>query len=265
MKNSEIIEFFENFAPPQFSESWDNVGLLVGDKNADVSKVLLALDVTDEVVDEAIELGASLIITHHPLIFRPIKSVTKDNALGERIIKLIKNDISVFVSHTNLDSTIGGTNDILSEILKLSDLQVLEPKPNFENYGLGRVGNLQNPKTLEELLKEIKATKLFDYVNYATDNFGLNKVVSKVGLCTGSASNDLIFKAKDLGCDVYVTGDLTYHTAQIAKDIGISIIDIGHYCSENIVFESIRNMLKSEFTDINFINSKVNAQTIYNF
>ncbi len=260
----EVMDYLETIAPKNLAESWDNVGLLVGDKNKEISKVLLALDVTDEVVDEAIKLNANLIVTHHPLIFKAVKTINTDDFVGNTIIKLIKNDIAVYTLHTNLDSGQGGTNDVLADILEMKNKSVLLPSELDENCGLGRYGEIAET-TVENLLKFMKNTNKFDYINYSLDNGGIDKQVKKVGLCTGSVMDSLIYKSKTLGCDVYVTGDVTYHTAQIAKRIGITIIDVGHYCSENIVFESLETKLKQEFNNINIETSQVNAQTIFSY
>ncbi len=260
----EVMNYLEQIAPKNLAESWDNVGLLVGDKNSKVTKVLLALDVTDEVVDEAIKLKANLIVTHHPLIFKAVKTINTDDFVGSTIIKLIKNDIAVYTLHTNLDSGFGGTNDVLFDILQMKNKQVLLPSEVDLNCGLGRYGDVTDT-SVENFLKFIKNTNKFDYINYSLDNEGMNKPVKKVGLCTGSVMDGLIYKSKSLGCDVYVTGDVTYHTAQIAKRIGITIIDVGHYCSENIVLESLKNKLKQEFNSIDIEVSKVNAQTIFSY
>ncbi len=259
----DIMDFLEKLAPKNLAESWDNVGLLVGDKNKEVSKVLLALDVTDEVVDEAIKLNANLIVTHHPLIFKAVKTVNTDDFVGKTIIKLIKNDIAVYTLHTNLDSGLGGTNDVLADILEMQNREVLLPSEVNETCGLGRYGDVKET-TVENLLKFMKNTNKFDFINYSLDDEGMNKPVRKIGLCTGSVMDSLIYKSKALGCDVYVTGDVTYHTAQIAKRVGITIVDVGHYCSENIVFENLQNKLKTEF-NINIEISKVNAQTIFSY
>ncbi len=265
MKIKEIINFLEDFAPVKLAESWDNVGLHIGNPDSVVTKVLLALDATDEVIDEAINLGANLIITHHPMIYKAVKNVNTTNPLGKRIIKLIKYDIAVYVVHTNLDINIGGTSEVLADVLGLENLAVLEPSAVDSTCGIGRTGFLSNEKTVGEILQGLKDTGKFDYINYAPDRDGLDKKVKKVALCTGTVEDQLVFKAKDLGCDIYVSGDLKFHSAQLAKNLGITIVDIGHYCSENIVFESLEKRLSNEFQKTEFIVSKVNAQTIYNF
>ncbi len=265
MKIKEVINFLEDLAPVKLAESWDNVGLHVGNEDNEITKVLLALDATDEVVDEAIEIGANLIVTHHPMIFKAVKNINTSNPLGNKIIKLIENNISVYVAHTNLDSSVGGTSEVLAELLKLENIKVLEPLDVDNNCGLGRTGTLAKEETLSEILQSLKDTGKFDYINYSPDYEGLDKVVKKIGLCTGSLDDSMVFKAKSDGCDIYISGDLKYHSAQLAKNLGIAIVDIGHYCSENIVFESLSKRLSSEFRNTEFIISKVNAQTIYTF
>ncbi len=265
MKIKEVMNFLEDFAPVNLAESWDNVGLHVGNPENEITKVLLALDATDEVVNEAVDLGVNLIVTHHPMIFKAVKNVNTSNPLGNKIIKLIKNDISVYVVHTNLDFNIGGTSEVLADVLGLENVKVLEPLEVDKTCGLGRTGVLPEEKTVGEVLQGLKDTGKFDYINYAPDYEGLDKKVKKIGLCTGTVEDHMVFKAKAMGCDLYVSGDLKFHSAQLAKNVGITIVDIGHYCSENIVFESLSKRLSDKFQNTEFIISKVNAQTIYTY
>ncbi len=262
LKVKDVVSLMEKLAPTSLKESFDNVGLLIGEENKDIKKVLLALDVTEEVVDEAINLNVDIIISHHPIIFSGIKSVNDSTSLGKKIIKLIKNDISVYCAHTNLDSCIGGTNDVLFDLLELSDKNILIPNENDNLCGLGRTGIVNDEYTLKTFINFLKDKLNLDSVVYSDDEFGLNKKVNKIGLCTGSAGDfDFINQSKKQGCDVFITGDLKFHSAQLAKELGIALIDATHYETEVIVLKNIKKYLESN-SNLNILISEVDGQVI---
>lgn len=223
----DIVKIMEETAPPELAEKWDNVGLLVGDEDSEVKKILFALDAIDPVVDEAIEIGADMIITHHPIIFKSINAVNNTTSLGRRIIKLIKNNISVYSAHTNFDIADGGTNSILADLIGLRDTDGLIP---CGDAFLGRTGIPKEKMTLKDL-----ADKLMDVLGAPSLNITgeLSHTVCRVGLCTGSgADRDFMLAAKQKDCDVYITGDVSYHNAQFAQEIGLCLIDAAHYYTE---------------------------------
>ncbi len=262
MLTKDIVNLMEKVAPLDLKESFDNIGLLIGCDDFKVNKILLALDVNDEVIDEAIKEKCNLIISHHPIIFKSIKNINNNSVLGKKIIKLIKNDISVYSSHTNLDSCSVGTNDVLFDLLDLKNKGVLIKNENYENCGLGRIGETKRDFTLKEFIEYIKEKLKLNTLVYCDDNNGLEKTIKKVGLCTGSASSyDFISNAKKLGCDVYITGDLTFHNAQLAKELNIALIDGTHYGTEVIVLNSLKAYLNKE-CNLEVIISKVDGQTI---
>ena len=254
VKISQIEEAMERLAPRGLAEAWDNVGLLVGEHEAYVEHVLLSLDIVDEVVEEAIELGAGLIITHHPPIFKPMDCITSQTALGRRIIRLIRNEVAVFTSHTNLDIAEGGTNSRLAEVLGLINVE------NLLDNGMGRVGMLNTPTTLLELAETIKESLGANYVSYA----GVPEtIIRRVGLCTGAAAGGEFFHAAaKKACDVYITGDVRYHSAQAAQDLGLTIIDATHYYSEVIVLNPLKTYLQEKFPSLKITISNHNSQEI---
>ncbi len=265
-KCRDIVSIMEEYANPALKEDWDNVGLLVGEYSASVNKVLIALDAVEQVVDEAIQIGANMIITHHPIIFKPVKNINDESHLGKKLLKLIKNNICVYCSHTNLDIALGGTNDTLFDRLDLINKETLKKSINdsFE-YGLGRVGELQKEMTLENFAGFIKEKICANFVNYIGDS---TKPIKKVGICTGSsASIDFFMEAKNKGCDVYITGDITYHIAQIALEMDLCLIDATHYYSEDIVTKILENHLKEQLNKKGFLTqvyvSQINAQVIH--
>jgi len=259
----DVVGLMEDFAPPELAEDWDNVGLMVGDFGSEVKKILVALDVNDSVIDEAISENADLIITHHPFIFGGIKNVTSSDAVGKRIIKLIKNNIAVYSAHTNLDIAENGTNDTLAKIIGLQKISVLIKSDDGVN-GLGRIGELANEMSFIDFINQLKTKLRLDKVTVTGDK---NKVIKKVGLSTGQcAGREYMTTVKKAGCDVYITGDLRYHEAQFADNIDLCVVDITHYGSEVIVVpvlcEYLNNRAKSDNLSFECIESKINGQTL---
>lgn len=258
VKINSIIKMMEKIAPVMLAENWDNVGLMVGEKNSEAERVLVALDGIDGVIEEAIDKNCQMIITHHPLIFKPIKNITSESALGRRIIKLIKNNIALYSAHTNLDIADGGTNDVLANMLGLKNVENLCP-PVFENMGLGKTGVLDKEVSFGKFIDDVKIALNLDNVVVCGDK---NKIIKKVGVGTGACSDyEYLKRAKDCGCDAYVTGDVGYHDAQNAFDLDICLIDAGHYGTEVIVVEEIIKRLeelsKNNNFDVQFIKSEV--------
>ena len=163
VKCRDIMWLMEDLAPAKLAEEWDNPGLNVGNPDAEVKKILVALDATEAVIDEAVEKGADMIVTHHPLLFHPVKKINYDKPDGRKIIKLIRNNINVFASHTNLDTANGGTNDHLADIIGLKDVKVLSVSTP-EGMGIGRYGILDTDTTLGILSVKIKEALGLDAV-----------------------------------------------------------------------------------------------------
>lgn len=252
IKVNNIIEEMESIAPTYLKEDFDNVGLMVGDRDKEVKKVLLALDCTLKVIEEAKNENIDLIITHHPLIFRKPSSITTDTLQGKKIIELIKNNISLYSSHTNLDSVENGLNHKIVSILGFNDSTILEKNKRDDNAGLGRLVSLDEEISLEELVSKIKGTLNISNLRVVKGN---NKV-SKIAVINGSGQ-DFISKAVALGADCIITGDTTYHFASDYKEMGISILDVGHFASEQIIFFNVMERLKEKFKDIEIVTSKV--------
>lgn len=345
VKCTKIIEAMETLAPLYLAESWDNVGLQIGDLDRSVHKILVSLELTNEVIDEAIAKDIDMIIVHHPLIFKGIKSIVWNHAEGKMIQRLIQRGIQLYCSHTNLDVAVGGTNDYIAQLLNLEDIRPLKitrttkyyklvvfvPKSHVdivreamcsfgaghigkyshctfqsegmgtfkpleganpfigscnhlehveesrietivsddklstvlsemisahpyeevaydiiplqheaEHYGIGRVGVLEEPAHLFVLCEEIKNKLGMSHIRIIGD---VNRIVKKIGLCTGSGA-EYISDAFKLGCDCYITGDVKYHEAQYALQLGMTVIDAGHYETENIACQLIVDYLK---------------------
>ncbi len=263
LRVKEIANKLNHIMPITLKESWDNVGLLIGDEDTKVNKVLMALDLTDEVIDEAIKIGSNMIFTHHPIIFKPISAVNTSEPVGRKIIKCIKNNISVYTAHTNLDSCKIGTNEVLFNRLKLNDKKTIDVIDEQTGEGLGRIGTLAEQITLKQFLDSCINEFEIKNINYSSDYDGLDKSIKTVALCTGSLMQSMIIKSKSMGADVFVTGDLTFHSGQLAKDYNIAIVDLTHYTSENIVFAEIEKYIKE--LGIEVYVSNVNGQTVKSY
>lgn len=241
MKLGKIIDELEKIAPPNTALSFDNVGLLVGDNKKEIKNILIALDLTKDVLEEAISNDADLIITHHPLIFNPLKKINNDDPIGNLVMGLIKNDIALFASHTNLDKSIDGTNILLANKLGLSNSAFID-----DESLICVVGELKT--TTNALIEKIKEVLFLDYVRFVGDD---KKQIQKVAVSTGSGdSYNLFSTCKKNGVDTLITGDLTYHTMMYAKDIGLNVIDATHFGTENIIATHLKNILANKLENV---------------
>ena len=236
MKVKDILDFLEITAPCSTALEFDNVGLLVGDKDSEVEGVLVSLDCFDEVIDRAEDLGANLIITHHPIIFSPLKSVTANDL----VYKLINKGISVISMHTNLDIANGGVNDALCSALGLYDIDVVEASDGF----LLRFGQLDKPEDPYSFARHIKE-KLGGNVKFVAGDHDINSVA----VCSGSGG-DYIFDAVKFGADALVTADIKHHIFIEAGRMGISVFDAGHFNTEDVIVAPLCKVLSNKFPDI---------------
>lgn len=256
-KVKDIAEAIERLAPVGLAEKWDNVGLMTGDPEQDVNVVFICLDVTSENIKRAIDVGADLIISHHPLIFSPVKRIVEGDIIGGILRTLIKNNISVYSAHTNLDNADGGMNDVLADKLGLEDVRRFTDEECCDSFGapidsIGRIGYLENPIELEDfkaLVKSILGCRTIRSLGNPAD------MVSSVALCTGSGGEG-IYSAYHAGADVYVTADIKHHEAQLAFELGINLIDAGHFETENTICEFLKEYLEQAFSDITIVSSE---------
>lgn len=235
---SDILAYLETLAPLSLAMDWDNPGLQLGDQTAPVSKILVALDPFANVAREAVDFGAELIVTHHPLFFNPIKNVTEDTAVGRTARLLIRNHISLWSGHTNLDVAPGGVNDILAEKLGLSDVTALPPE------NLLRVGTVAE-MSLTAFLETVKAALGCPVLRYADAGVPCRRIAVGGGACGSELE-----LAKAAGCDTFVTADLKYNQFWDAQDVGLNLIDSGHFYTENPVCQMLAAKLRLEFPGI---------------
>lgn len=358
---NDIIKVAERLAPKKLAYDWDNIGLQIGSKSANVKKILLSLDINEQVIDEAIEQECQLIIAHHPMIFKPIKKINKDNYQGNIIYKAINNNLNIYTMHTNLDISKNGLNDYLADILEIKNTNYLKltsereeelyklvsyiPSESFEivregileagaghigNYshtsfsskgqgtfkplmgsepyigdvgelnnvdeyrfetvvkkqdikaalkamhelhpyeeiaydlyplsnssenGLGRIGFLQKEIKFIEYIKFVKSRLNIQQLKYVGDT---NAKIKCIAICSGSGA-DFIAKSAEKGADLLITSDIKYHDGQLAEELGINLIDAGHYHTEIIVKFLLYEYFKREIKGVKIIKSNINT------
>jgi len=299
-----IIEQMESWAALDLAEEWDNVGLLVGDELQPVKKILIALDLTDDVLEEAITKDCDFVICHHPPLFNPVNRIVSTDSVGRKIIGLISNGIGLYCAHTNLDKAVGGVNDCLAKALyfeadgalmdslpnalldkkatvsfpeeSIAEIHPLQNDGSFEkdtvpplksNVGFGRIVHCSEPIRLIELVEHVKKSLNLHDIRYAGD---ADTLITTVGLCAGSASEPRFLEAaKKKGCQVYITGDLRYHIVQGALDMGLSLIDVTHYSGEVLVIPAIVEYLRKKAKESNIellvYESSVDGQVFKTF
>ncbi|MBU3876322.1 Nif3-like dinuclear metal center hexameric protein [Faecalicatena sp. AGMB00832] len=249
----EIMQVIEAAYPKSAALSFDNVGLQAGRAGKEVNKVYLALDATDQVIEAAKSAGADMLITHHPLIFSPLKSVTDEDFVSRRIVKLIQSDISYYAMHTNYD--VLGMAKLSGEILGLTDTEVLDITSDTDEgpEGIGRVGSLAAPMTLKECCVYVKERLKLGSVKVFGDMEG---EVSTLAVSPGSGKS-AVRPAIEKGADVLVTGDIGHHDGLDAVEQGLSIIDAGHYGTEYIFIEDMKKFLEKKLPCLDVVTAPV--------
>ena len=245
VKVKDIAKAIESFAPKSLQESYDNSGLQVGDPEKPVSAVLLCLDVTDDVIKEARQRECNMIVSHHPLIFHGLKSLTGADLTQKLVLKALKEDIAIYSAHTNLDSVWDGVSHEIARRLAVKDIEVLAPHDSDSRVGLGVVGNI-SPLPKIEFLRKIKDTFKVSALRYSAQSPSL--VVRRVAVCGGSGAS-LISAAIKAKADILVTGDVKYHDFTSYGD-DIIIADIGHYESEICATEILSRIIRERFQDL---------------
>lgn len=245
MKVNDLISAIEEFAPQEIKESWDNPGLQVGDKEMNVTSVMVCLDITEAILDEAISRGCNMVVTHHPLIFHGLRHLTGATATERIVARAIKENVAIYSAHTNLDSTWDGVSHEMAHLIGVTDLEVLEPQPGNTRAGLGVIGVVRPVPTLE-FLRHLKKIFSVQALRYSANSQCL--VVRKVAICGGSGAS-LIKRALELNADVIVTGDVKYHDfTTYGPDILIA--DIGHFESELCTKEIFSRLLRERFPEL---------------
>ena len=245
----DVFEYLCDFAPLEKQMSFDNAGFLVGQQDREVKKVLLSLDVTPDVVEEAVEGGYELIVSHHPVIFNAIKSVT-----DEKLMKLVENRISVISMHTNLDITEGGVNDVLLSVLGA------ERDGYLDDECCGRTGHFDVPISLSIFLELCKNNLYANGLRY----YDAGRPVKNIAVL-GGAGGEEIEAAISKGCDTYLTSDINYHGFLLAQEKGINLVDGDHFGTENPVMDMLCQKLSEQFPEIVFHKSSRHGAVIQFF
>ncbi len=256
MKCSEIIEILKELAPEGCACSWDNPGLLAGRRDKEVKKVYIALDATDAAVDEAVRVGADMLLTHHPLIFKAIKQVNDSNFITRRLIRLIQADISYYAMHTNFDAAPGCMADLAAARLGLTDCEPLEVLGQMEEvpYGIGKIGSLTEPITVQELGKKVKEAFDLPFLLIYGQEY-LDTPVKRIALCPGSGGSE-IEEALAKGAQVLVTGDIGHHSGIDAAARKMAVMDAGHYGMEHIFMPYMEKFLRERLgTEVELIQA----------
>lgn len=260
MKIREITDIIEQFAPLGLQESYDNAGLIVGRWEDEVRGVLLAVDVTDEVMDEAEREGCDLIVTHHPLIFHALKRFNSANPVERCVERAIRSGIALYASHTNLDSTPGGMSWRLASLLGIGQLEVLQAtRPDDGRVGFGVVGMLPEARDTKEFLGAIcrsLGVRVIRHSDMATAQ------VRRVALCTGAGAS-LIGEARRAGADLYITADLKYNDF-MTPDGALTVADVGHFESEYCAIELLFELLSEKITTF-AVRKSVNSRNPVNY
>lgn len=249
----DIYEALFAFAPAYMKEDWDNVGLLCGRWDAAVTKAVVSLDPSLTAIEEAKAAGAQLLVTHHPLIFTPVKSVTEDTDVGRKLLLLAESHIAAINLHTNLDCAPGGVNDVLADALGLTDVSVFEPAGKDEagrDYGLLRMGEVSQ-QTLAAFVSFVKQALGCDGLRFADGGHPVRKVAVGGGACAGEME-----KVKRARCDTFVTADVKYHEFLWAQEMGLNLIDAGHFETENPVCSVLERVLRENFPQLTVLRAK---------
>ncbi len=257
MKCYEIIEKLESLSPPAYAEEWDNIGLLAGRREKEVRSVYIALDATDDVIEEAVQRGADLLLTHHPLIFKKMSRVNTDDFIGRRVCELIRNDISYYAMHTNFD--VMGMADAAADELSLQDRQVLNVtyEENIEGdlfkEGCGRVGRLKKCMSVAELAGFVKEKFHVPNVRVFGD---MGDIVETAAVMPGSGGS-YIQDALRAGADVMITGDIGHHEGIDAVAQGMAVIDAGHYGIEKLFISYMEEFMKRELPGLQIDKAEI--------
>jgi dinuclear metal center YbgI/SA1388 family protein len=237
MKVKDIVEALEQFAPLSIQEGWDNSGLCIGAPGEEVHGVLVGFDCTPELIDEAVEKGCDMVVTHHPLIFHGLKRIQGGDPVSDAVIKAVRAGVAVYAAHTTADKVVAGVSGAMARRLGLSDVAIMEDEGG---YGLGVVGTLPHPMTGEEA------------VAYVKEKFGLQVVraskpvdrVEKVAMCGGAGGSE-VEAARATGAQLYITGDISYHNFFTPE--GFMVLDIGHFESEVDIVEILCKVIREKF------------------
>jgi dinuclear metal center YbgI/SA1388 family protein len=259
MKAKQILDALEQYAPLPLQDSFDNAGLQIGlTEEQEVTGALLCLDVTEDVIDEAVRKGCNLIVAHHPLLFHGLKSITGKTYVERCVVKAIKNGVGIYAAHTNLDNAQGGVNYRIAEKIGLDNITFLETKQSLMPSGAGVIGVLPEAEDEEPFLNRLKT--LFD-IKCLRHNALCGRKIREVALC-GGAGGFLLDNAIKQGADAFLTGEMRYHD-YFGHDGDLLIAEMGHYESEQYTMDIFEDMLRRHFPELKIEKTSLNTNPIY--
>lgn len=253
----DLLTDLEQQIPLALAESWDNVGLLLGDASVEAKGVMTCLTLTEDVAEEAIREGANLVITHHPILFKAVKRLTTETSEGRMLLRLVQAGVSVYSPHTAFDSAREGINQQIAEALSLREIQPIRRRPQSTD-GAGRWGQLAFPLKLSELmgrLKDVCPAGQFTFVGETDVR------CASVGIACGAAG-EFLADAATLGCEVFITGETRFHTCLEARSLGVALVMVGHYASERPAVEQLAQMLSTRWNLLRVWASQVETDPV---
>lgn len=243
----EVCGFLEEFAPSRLAEDWDNVGLLVGHAERPIQRVMTCLTITPSSADEAVEERVDVIVSHHPLPFRPVRRLTSETTPGRLLLQLIGAGVAIYSPHTAFDSTVAGINQQWAEALQLHSIQpLLAGEPDLPGTGTGRYGRLETPQTLAQLILRLRRMLGIEGLQAVGTT---SQRVQQVGIACGAAGQ-LLEPAIRAGCDAFITGETNFHTCLEAEARGVALLLTGHFASERFAVESLARRLQQAFEEL---------------
>jgi dinuclear metal center YbgI/SA1388 family protein len=250
MKIIDIIQHLESVAPPKYQEDYDNSGLISGNTDAECTGVLVSIDCTENLILEAVKKNCNLIVSHHPLIFHPLRRITPDSGPSRSLIAAIRSDISIYAIHTNLDNILEGVNARIADKIGVVNRKILAPKTDNPNVGSGISGDLKSPVSEEQLLGLLKDVFRIPVIKHSLLR---GKNVSRVGIC-GGAGSFLIPNALKIGVDFFISADIRYHDF-FEGDGEMVIADIGHFESEQFTMDLLHDVILEKFPNFAVLKS----------
>lgn len=239
----ELISFLEELAPKELAEDYDNVGLLIGSANKNIERILVCLDTDEWVAEEAAAKRADMVLSHHPLIFKPVRQILTESVFGKTAMTFIQNNITLYAAHTNFDSAHGGLCDYL--LTKICECDVLGVLDGADGSGIGRVARLKSAVSMENLMRCIQGALGMKHIRFVGDP---QRSIERIAICNGGGG-DYVYNAQAAGADVYISGDFKYHHARSAYENGMGLIEIPHYEAEIIFCEYFEKILNEKFGD----------------
>jgi dinuclear metal center YbgI/SA1388 family protein len=258
---ADVAAFLEELAPQALAEEWDNVGLLLGSESKSVTHVMTSLTLTPDVAREALTKGAGLVVTHHPILFRPVQRITDATAEGAMLLELAAAGVAVYSPHTGYDSASDGINRQLADTLGLTNVTALRPQCESDEPdgpGAGRVGDLATPATLGELIASVKSALHIEHLQYVGR---LEQRVERVGIACGAAAGFLA-DAHSAGCQVFLTGEARFHDCLRAREFDVAMLLTGHFGSERPAVENLAAFIAARFSELTVWASEVETDPL---